>query len=177
MKDEIRVEFNMEQKMCSDCKKSSSEYYELKLQLRFNYFNNVDNIKKEIFNLIINKFNKINKFEEINNGFDFYFRDHGEMNKIAHLFNKRYFIEEKRSRKIIGHDFLKTKDIWRYTQLISIINLNIEDIISIKGENYYVKAFNKNDLVLRKLDTGAKKVVSYSIVKDYLKILDKKIKK
>jgi len=167
----------MNQKMCNNCKKVSEEYYELKLQIRFIYFEDInilDKKKEEIEKLVEKRFNTINKMEEVENGFDFYFREHGEMNKINNLLNKRYFYEEIRTKKIVGHDFLTSKDIWRYTQLIRIINLNVRDEISVKGKDYYIKAFNHNDLVLRSLDNGSKKVVTYSIVKDYLKLIRKK---
>lgn len=174
MKDKIRVEFEMKQMMCNGCKKSSSEYYELKLQLRFTYFEDVNIIREEIVNLLNKNFNTINKVEELDVGCDIYFASLGEINRISKLFNKKYFTEEKRSRKIVGYNFLESKDIWRHTILINIINLEVGDEVSIKGENYYIKAFNKNELVLRDLIYGAKKVVNYSIVKDYLKLLNKK---
>ena len=61
MKDKINVEFVMEQRMCSACKKSGSEYYELKLQLRlFGFQNNELLIKRG--NLVKYKFNEMKKY-------------------------------------------------------------------------------------------------------------------
>jgi NMD protein affecting ribosome stability and mRNA decay len=170
MKDVIRVEFEMQQKMCSKCKKTSSEYYELKLQIRFVFYSieELDSIKKEVFELISSNYNNINKFEEVDEGFDFFFRDSSELNKLSHLFNDKYFCEEKRSKKIVGRDFLKSKDIWRYTLLIKIINLKRGDRIYIKGKEYKIENFNKKSMVLRDIENASKKVLSYSIVKDYI---------
>ena len=174
MKDKIHIDFSMEQQMCNSCKKSSSEYYELKLQIRFTYFNNIDIIKEEVKDFVYNNLDGINKEEELPNGYDFYFKSLGYKNKISKLFNKKYFAEEIISKKIVGHNFLETKDIWRYTQLINIINLKVGDYITIKGEKYYIKALNKKDLVLRHFKTGAKKVVSYTISKEYIQKIDEK---
>ena len=91
--DELRVEMEMEQKMCSSCKKSSSEYYELLLQIRFIYFEDMMNIKDKALTRILDTFNTVNRLEERDNGFDIYFRSHGEMNKIHSLFVKDYLID------------------------------------------------------------------------------------
>jgi len=168
MIDKFKVEIDMEQDMCFICKKTSPEYYELKLQLRFSFFNNIDDVKLECFNLINKNFDSINKMQELDNGFDFFFRSKGEMNKISTLFNKKYLVEEKRSKKIVGRNFLESKDIYRHIILINIINFKKGDILNIKGEKYTIKAINKNDLVLIHLINGSKKVISYKFIKDYL---------
>lgn len=174
MKDNIHIEFLMEQKMCTNCKKSSNEYYELKVQIRFFYFENKDEIIDEIRTLLYKNFDTFNKEEETEGGLDFYFRYKGEKNKIPKLFNKRYLIEEKNTKTIVGRNFLESVDIWRYTQLINVINLRPGDKVAIKGEEYYIKALNKKDLVLRGLKSGSKKVVSYHLVKDYLQVIEHK---
>lgn len=172
MKDQIRIEFPLEQKMCINCKKNSPEYYQLKLQIRFIFFKNLDVIKKEILELINNYFKKINKYIELENGFDIFFQNKEDITKIIKLFQKKYLCEEIKSKKIVGRDFLTMKDIWRYVLLINIINLKKGDKISIKGKEYYIKTLNNNDLILRGILKGEKKVISYSIAKNYLKLLE-----
>lgn len=171
MKDSFRVEIDMDQSMCSTCKKSSTEYYELKVQVRFNYYEDMLKIKKIVFEKITKRFNSINKFEEIDNGFDFYFRDHGTMNKLAFMF-KDYLTIEKRSNKLIGVDRLASKNKYRYFQSIVFVNLIKGDRVSIKGKDYIIRGVNKNELVLMNELKGTKKVVTYAVVKDYLKLLD-----
>jgi NMD protein affecting ribosome stability and mRNA decay len=174
MKEIIHIETEMEQQMCNSCKKISPDYYELKVQLRYKYFKEeeIEDIKKETIEIIKNNFNNINKIEENDGGFDIYLRNKSSINKVSSLFNKKYLVEEKRSKKIVGRNFLESVDIWRYIILINIINLKKGDKISIKGENYYIKAFNHKDLVLRNLENGTKKVISYNIAKDYLQKLN-----
>lgn len=170
MKDLIRIELEMEQKTCGRCKKISSEYHELKLQIRFTFFNKelLEEKREETINLVNNNFIGINKIEELDYGYDIFFASKGIMNKVSTTFKKKYLCEEVRTKKIVGRDSLTMKDIWRHVLLINIINLKKNDNVLIKGKKYYIKALNKNDLVLRGLETGEKKVITYSIAKDYI---------
>jgi len=173
MEDKFRIEIDMEQDLCYDCKKTSPEYYELKLQLRCKYFEDLEEIKTFIFNLIDKNFTTINKMHEVENGFDFFFRSKGESSKISTLFHRRYLIEEKRSKKIIGQNFLESKSIFRHNLLINIINLERGDKISIKGTVFSIKAINHNDLILINEINRSKKVISYRFAKDYLELVEK----
>ena len=172
MKDNIHIEFEMEQKMCTSCRKSSNEYYELKVQIRFIYFEDNENIINEVKDLFYKNFDTFNKQEENENGLDFYFKYKGEKTKVSRLLNKRYLIEEKSSKTIVGRNFLESIDVWRHTLLVNIINLKVGDKILIKGEEFYIKAFNKKDLVLRAVKNGSKKVISYLLIKEYLQVLE-----
>ena len=166
--DLFRIEVDIEQKMCGSCKKSSSEYYELLVQIRFKYFEDILDLKKTIIYIIEKNLTGINKLEEINNGFDIYFRNHNSMNKVFGLFNRHYLCVDKRSKKLVGKDISTNKDLYRYTQSVTLVNLKAKDEIIVKGVNYIIKAMNKNDLVLLEKVTGRKKVLSYSIVGDYV---------
>jgi NMD protein affecting ribosome stability and mRNA decay len=178
MEDEFKIEIEMEQKMCSDCKKSSTEYYELLLQLRFLYFEDMSIIKNKILTEVLETFKTVNKLEERDNGFDIYFRTHGIMNKIYSMFSKYYLVDEKRSKKLIGRDQLISKDKYRYFQSIILVNLSRGDQISVKGQEYWIKAINNNkELVLINCKTFDKSVLNYSIIKDYLKLIEKDAKK
>jgi hypothetical protein len=203
IKDIIHMQIEMEQQMSSNAKRLGDEYFELKLQLRFRYFDQKDlhessiipkkdkygnvvlddkgkeimvkqkPILKKFGDIVEKEFNGINKVEELDNGFDFFFGSLGEMSKISRYFGKYFLVENKHSKKIVGKDFLKFKDIWRHTLLISVLNLNVGDKVRIKGEEYYIKAFNKKEMVLREWNTGAKEVVSYTKVKDYFELIEK----
>lgn len=174
MKDSIRLEINMEQRMCNDCKKSSTEYYELLSQVRVLYFEDMYEIKKKIFSLF-ESFNSINKIEEVSNGFDIYFRYHGEMNKVYRMLLKGFLIDEIRSKKLVGKNQLKSVDIYRYYQSITLVNIEKNDKISLKGDEYYIRAINNNsELILLNCVSGAKKMITYSIVKDYIKLIEKR---
>ena len=168
VKDRIHVEFEMEQQLSSRTKKSGQEYYELKFQLRFEFFKDTDYIKKKLYKAVVDNFEGINDIKEVKGGFDFFFRDVKTLNKISKYFNGKYLCYEKRSKKIVGRDHLKSKDLWRHTLLITILNIEKGDTVFLKGEYYRVKGINKKDIVLTHKEKGHKKIVSYDIVKDYL---------
>ena len=189
--------------MSSNAKRLGDEYYELKVQLRFSYFDQKElsedsivtkkdkygnvvldenekpimvkqkAILKKFGDIVEKEFRGINKVEELNNGFDFFFGSLGEMSKISRYFNKYFLVDIKHSKKIVGKDFLKFKDIWRHTLLINLLNLNVGDKVRIKGSEYYIKAFNKKEMVLREWDTGSKAVITYAKAKDYFELLEK----
>lgn len=174
MIDEFKIEYNMGQTLCGTCKKINPEYFEMKLQIRFRYFEDVTKIKEEVMNLLMKNFDTINKIDEIETGYEVFFRDHGQMNKLAQLFSRRWVILEKRTAKIMGKDQLTSKDLFRHTQNITLINVGTKDIIRVKGEEYWVKAINSGDaLVLRRTDNGGKKVMSYKMIEDYFQMVKK----
>jgi NMD protein affecting ribosome stability and mRNA decay len=174
MKEEIRVEIEMEQKMCSFCKKSSSEYYEMLVHLRLKYFRDVDVVKKKMLSKFLNdeKIKKyINKIDEVPNGYNIYFSSYGIMNKISDLFIKNYLCDEKRSKKLVGRDNLKSKDKYRHFLSLSLVNIKKGDIIRIKGIEYELKALNNNKImILINSENGSKNQESYGIIKDYLQL-------
>ena len=168
----FEVEVPLEQKMCNMCTRDSSEYYEMKLHLRFRFFNNTESIKKEVLELIENSFDTINKIEERDSGFDICFRDHAKMNDILSLFKREYVVYEKRSRKLIGYDKLTSKNIYKYFQSLTLVEVSCGDEVELKGIVYIVKSVNKDGkLVLLSKDGNTKKVVSYSVVEDYFRVL------
>ena len=168
----FRMEVLIEQRMCSSCIRSSSEYYEMKLHLRFKFFNDVQSTKKKVLRLMQDKFDTINKVEEIDNGFDIYFRYHTRMSDILSLFKREYIVSERRSRKLVGYDKLTSKNVYKYFQSLTLVGITCGDEIELKGIEYVVKAVNKDGkLVLLSEDGNTKKVVSYSVVEDYFKVL------
>ena len=135
--------------------------------------NRIVMIKDSVRALVEKNFGKVNKLEELDNGFEFYFRNNGDRNKISNLFKRQFFTEEKLSKKIVGADSLATKDIWRYTQLIKIIDCDLGDKISVKGQEFWIKALNGRDLVLRQVIDGSKKVYSHRFRSDYFSVIEK----
>lgn len=173
IKDSYRVEVEMEQSTAPEFRKISTDYYEHKLQVRFRYFESIEELREEIHNKIIKEFGDyINKFEEVSTGLDYFFRNHGCMNDLSQLFRRNYLTLEKRSNKVVGLDQLTSKNKYRYFQSIILINLRKKDLVMYKGDEYQIKALNKNDLVLLDMKTGQKKVVTYSIVEDYIKKIE-----
>lgn len=174
----MTVEFNMPQHMCNNCKKKSPEYHELKVQIRFKFFEDLDeleNVKVNVHKLIYSRLsNEINKFEESEWRFDIFFRSKDLLNKISSLFQKKYLCEEIRTKKVVGRDSLTMTDVFRYVLLINIINLERGDKIKFKGVDYYIKNLNNNDLILRNCIDGSKLIITYGLYKDYIQLIKKK---
>ena len=174
MIDRFRIEQNMDQIQCDTCKRINPEYYEMTLQLKFEFFDNIMELKEECMKILMDNFTTINKIDEANDGYFVFFRDHGQMNKIATLFGRRWLILDKRSAKIMGQDKMTQKSLFRHTQNLTLVNINTKDIVQIKGIEYWIKAINKGGtLILRRMDDGAKHQCTYKMVKDYFKLVKK----
>ena len=174
MIDRFRIEHNMEQVLCNTCKRINPEYYEMVLQLKFEFFDDIMKLKEECMKILMDNFDTINKIDEANDGYFVFFRDHGQMNKIETLFGRRWLILDKRSAKIMGQDKMTQKSLFRHTQNLTLVNLNTKDTVLIKGVEYWLKAINKGGtLILRRTDNGAKFQCTYKMIQDYFKIVKK----
>jgi NMD protein affecting ribosome stability and mRNA decay len=171
MKEKIHFEIELEQKMSNEFKNRDESYFKLELQIRFLYFNEnqIEDLKTQCLKLT-EKFNsEINKIKENPNGINIYFRRNQIMTSVSKLFKNKYFCEEKKSKKIIGRDKLRSKDRFKYFLLINIINLNRNDIIEIKGENYKINSIKNQELYVQNIKTTKKEIFTYKLIKDYLK--------
>ena len=106
------------------------------------------NAQNLFFKKLLKDFDSVNKLEELDNGFDIYFRSYGEMGKISRIFTKYFLCDEKRSKTLVGRDQLISKDKYRYFMSIHLINLEKGDKIAIKGEEFTIKAINNNTLII-----------------------------
>ena len=178
MKLKIPVEIEMEQKMSDRAKKFNKEYWVLEVQLRFLFFdeirkNNFDEFEKfkekilDDLTFLKDKINNIKK-NKISGGINVYFSSFDVIKKISKKYSSKYFCEVKHSKKIMGKDNLKSKDLYRHYLLINIINLNKNDLVKIKGIDYKINSIDKKVLYLRELENGRKAKFSYNLIKDYL---------
>lgn len=174
MIDKFRIEHNMEQVLCNTCKRINPEYHEMILQLKFEFFENILEMKEKCMDILMKNFTTINKIDETDDGYTVYFRDHGQMNKVATLFGRRWLILDKRSAKIMGQDKMTQKSLFRHTQLLTLVNLGTKDTVQIKGIEYWIKAINKGGtLILRRCDNGAKHQVTYKMIRPYFQLIKK----
>ena len=123
--------------------------------------------KIESMNILINTID-----EEIDNGFDIYLGNINDIHKIKRYLSRGYFVQYTHSKKIMGHNSLKTRDLYRHSMLINVYNLNIGDCISIKGEEYYIKSIDKQNLNVINLKTSAKSRFHFNTIKEYLSKID-----
>jgi NMD protein affecting ribosome stability and mRNA decay len=172
MKDILHIEIEMPQQMSGDAKKTSEEYHQLKIQFRFLYFADNDSIKEEVLELVKKEFPKINKFEELDNGFDLYFRYHRDSSKVYSYLAKRYFCIQELNKKVVGKDFLKGVDIYRYTQIIQIMDIRKGRKVFYAGNEYMIEEIHNKNLVMRNIEDGTKQNLPYQAMADYFKVLE-----
>lgn len=110
----------------------------------------------------------INKLEETPEGFDMYLANINEIHKLKRIINNNFFASYKYSKKIMGRNKLESRDLFRHSLLIAIYNLNIGDIIQVKGEQYFIKSIQKNDIIAIHTIDRHKETFNFEIIKDYL---------
>jgi len=162
----------LEQSMCESCKRNSEEYFQLKAQIRFSFYNLIElrEVKKRIFNHFKNNKN-LNKILEIEDKLDIYMRNHSEMEKISSYFRGNFVCSQKKSRKLMGRDNLRSKEIYRYFISIVLYNIKRGTQILFKGEKYIVLNVEKENLVLRDIKLGKKKKIIISKSINYIEIV------
>ena len=165
----FRIETELPQSQCSKCSKTSSEYYELVLQLRFLYTNEDDQVKQDVLDYVLSKTELVNKVEEVDSGFDLYIGDSSQGGKISSEIKKRYFVEEKKSKTLVGFDFLRYKRNYKFTHNLTIINLKEGDKLSFKGDEYVIENLSNKDGLTLKEKSGRKRTLSFSKIKDYIR--------
>ncbi|MFP4402276.1 MAG: NMD3-related protein [Candidatus Nanoarchaeia archaeon] len=110
----------------------------------------------------------INKLDETPEGFDIYLANINEIHKLKRIINNNFFASYNHSKKIMGRNKLESRDLFRHSLLIAIYNLNIGDIIQIKGEVYSIKSIQKNEIIVIHTTTRHKETFNFEIIKDYL---------
>jgi NMD protein affecting ribosome stability and mRNA decay len=169
MKITIPIEIEMPQKMSEYAKKTSEEYWNLEVQIRFKHFK--EEVSEEYKNKVLDEMNHlakyINKVKTNKIGFNVYFSNISVVNAISKLYKKKYFVEVKKAKKIMGKNNLTTKDLYRHFLLVNIIGIKRGDTIHIKGVEYFVKNVRKTIIDLRDLK-GNKYQFTYSKICDYL---------
>ncbi|MFW9784570.1 MAG: NMD3-related protein, partial [Candidatus Heimdallarchaeota archaeon] len=91
---------------------------------------------------------------------------------ISHLRNKLHFIL-KRTKKLIGRDIQKGKNIYRLKSLVRFLPFRKNDIIEIENHKYIIDNITKNKIVLKNED-NQKLVKGYSFFfsqKNFFKII------
>ncbi len=157
-----------EENTCDEHKEKKEEKSFGRIQVGKRKERTVESIKKDVYENIVSSFKGINKMEELEDGFDFYFANCKTMSSLSSFFSKKYFCEIKRSAKLTGVDQLRSKKTYRYFLSIVLVNLHAGDFVLYKGEKYFVKAVMKGMELVLVDEKGKKGVYRYSIIKDYL---------
>lgn len=114
----------------------------------------------------------INKCDEVDGGFDIYLGNLNDIHKIKRYLSRGYFALYTHSKKIMGHNFLKSKDLYRHSMLIAIYNLKAGDSVLVKGEEYSIKSIDKQNLNVVHKTNFDKTRFHFNTIKDYLSKID-----
>ena len=102
----------------------------------------------------------ISKIEDQKFGVDLYLSTNELMNYIIKFLKSNYHFILKRSKKLVGRDSQKGRNLYRLKSLIKFLPINKNDIILIDNQKYIVESLSKNKVVLRN-EQGTKLIKEY----------------
>jgi len=152
------VKLNFNPILCKNCSNlRGGTYFISIIQLRVkdeNFTDFIDNILNEINKFVDKLFEKdprqyISKFVDQKYGIDLYLSTNELMNSIIKYLKLKYHFLLKRTKKLIGRDSQKGKNLYRLKTSIKFLPIDLNDEILIDDEYYIVESIIKNKIVLR----------------------------
>jgi len=182
LKHQETININLNYLLCKNCSNiRGGTYYISIIQLRLKdetQFNLIDKVLNEINKYVENLFEKdqkhyITKIEDQKFGIDLYLSSNELMNYIINLLRVKYYFIIKRTKKLIGRDIQKGKNLYRLKTLIKFLPIQKNDTIIIEKEEFLVEKITKNKVFLRN-KMNSKLIKNYSYFFNE-KIIKKKI--
>jgi nonsense-mediated mRNA decay protein 3 len=173
------IKLNLNHILCHNCTNlRGGTYYLSIIQLRVKNEEQFDLIMKILDE--INRFTEeifeknhkhyISKIEDQKYGVDLYLSSNELMNYIVKFLKSKYFFILKRTKKLVGRDSQKGKNLYRFKTLIKFLPVGIKDLIIIEDQNYRVENITKNKVILRSEDNT-------KLIKDFTYFFNEKILK
>ncbi|MFX1345382.1 MAG: NMD3-related protein [Promethearchaeota archaeon] len=153
---EIKV--NLNNMLCRNCSNlRGGTYFISIIQLRVkdeSQLELVEAILNEINNFVNNIFDKdqrqyISKIEDQKYGVDLYLSTNELMNQIIKFLKAKYHFLLKRSKKLVGRDNQKGKNLYRLKAMIKFLPVATNDIILIDNQEFKVENITKNKIILK----------------------------
>ena len=167
---EEKINININYDLCKNCSNLRGGTYFLSIiQLRVKnetYFNLISEILDNV-HIYVEKLNEkdrrhyISKIEDQKFGVDLYLSTNELMNHIINFLKRNYHFLLKRSKKLVGRDSQKGRNLYRLKSLIKFLPINKNDIILIDNRKYNVENLSKNKVLLRS-EQGTKLIKEYS---------------
>ena len=174
---EQTIKINLKYELCRNCANlRGGTYFLAIIQIRVNdenQFDLINEILEDIQVYVEQLFEKdekhyISKIQNEKNGVDLYLSTNEVMNHIiSHLKTKYHFIL-KRSKKLIGRDIQKGKNLYILKALLKLLPIHKNDIIQIGNQEFSVEAITKNKVILRSEDNS-------KLTKDFAYMFNQKI--
>ncbi|MFW9828771.1 MAG: NMD3-related protein [Candidatus Thorarchaeota archaeon] len=164
------IQVNLSYILCKNCSNlRGGTFYLSIIQLRVKKQDQFDLIKKvldEINDFVEQQFEKdqkhyISKIEDQKYGVDLYLSTIELMNYLVSFLKSKYNFLLKRTKKLVGRDNQRGKNLYRFKTLIKFLPVRINDLISINNQNYIVENMTKNKVILRG-ENNTKLIKDYS---------------
>jgi nonsense-mediated mRNA decay protein 3 len=155
---EQRVNININYELCKNCSNLKSGIYFLSIiQLRVkseSFFDIIADALSKIQNYVENLFFEdnrqyISKLEDQKYGVDLYLSTNELMNKIISFLKPNYHFLLKRSKKLVGRDSQKGRNIYRLKTLVKFLPFKKSDWILLNEEKYFIENITKKMVILR----------------------------
>lgn len=164
------IKVNLNHMLCKNCTNLRGGTYFLSIvQLRVKdekEFDLITKVLEEINEYVERIFEKdhrqyISKVEDHKYGVDLYLSTNELMNYLIKFLKTNYYFTLKRSKKLVGRDSQKGRNLYRLKTLIKFLPIRNNDIISIENHKFIVENITKNKVILRS-ENNAKLIKDYS---------------
>ncbi len=171
------ISINLNHILCKNCSNlRGGTYFIAIIQLRVKdeeQFGLIKEVLDEVNDYVENLFEKnhkqyISKIENQKFGVDLYLSTNELMNYLIKFLKSKYFFLLKRTKKLVGRDTQKGRNLYRLKALIKFLPVKIKDIVFIGDQNFSVENITKNKVILR--GENATK-----LIKDYTYFFNEKI--
>ena len=164
------IKVNIQYMLCKNCTNlRGGTYYLSIIQLRVKdeeQFGLIKNIIDEVNDYVENLFKNdpkqyISKIEDQKYGVDLYLSTNELMNQLIKFLRSKYHFLFKRTKKLVGRDNQRGKNLYRFKSLIKFLPVNINDELSIEGHLFRVENIVKNKVIIRD-ENNTKFIKDYS---------------
>jgi len=171
------IKLNLNYILCKNCTNLRGGTYFLSIvQLRVkdeSQFVLIKEVMEEINEYVESLFEKdhrhyISKIEDQKFGVDLYLSTNELMNYLIKFLRGRYHFLLKRSKKLVGRDSQKGRNLYRLKSLIKFLPIRNNDVILIESQNFIVENITKNKVILRSENNT-------KLIKDYSYFFNEKI--
>jgi NMD protein affecting ribosome stability and mRNA decay len=170
VKHQTVVQFIINHSLCRNCSNiRGGTYFISILQLRVmdeNHYDQLVKILEEITIFTEKLFSKdhrqyITKVEDQKYGVDLYLSTNELMNHIIKFLKSHYHFILKRTKKLVGRDNQKGKNLYRLKASIKFLPVALNDRLLINDEDYCVEGITKSKIILRS-NANTKLIKDYS---------------
>jgi len=170
LKHSQNVNLNLNYELCRNCVNLKGGTYYLSItQLRVKdekYFETINEALDNIQIYVEKLFEKdqrqyISKIEDQKVGVDLYLSTNELMNNIIKFLKLNYHFILKRSKKLVGRDTQKGRNLYRLKSLIKFLPVEKNDVILVEDGKFIVESLSKNKVILRS-EQGTKLVKNFA---------------